>query len=78
MRLIVRGNQKAGPKMVRNKSSWYHKKFPKPLTQRTNAFKCARAAAADSATTVGIITDGMIIMEVKKQKGIKQNRMALN
>lgn len=34
-------------------------------------FKCVHAAGADTATTVGIITDGLIIMEVKKQKGIK-------
>lgn len=32
--------------------------------QHTNTFKCAQAAGADPATTVGIITDGMIVIEV--------------
>lgn len=52
--------------MVRNKSSSYHKKFPKLLTQHANAFKYFHTAGADTATTVGMITDVLIKMEVKK------------
>mgnify|MGYP006996704873 CR=1 FL=1 len=64
LQLIVKRNHKAGPTRVRNKSSQYHKEFPKPLTCHTTAFKCAHTAGADTATTVGISTDGMIAIEV--------------
>lgn len=42
-----------------------------------NIFKCVYAAGVDTATAVGMITDGAIIMEVKTANGDKAKQLSI-